>query len=217
MNREVKTEATFPEVVGESRRGHVLYARNPFMQEISIQVSERKTTISKGSIVVSSRGEKISDACIAQIVPVDKEKFVKVYVQNIAAIFDLNKSGIRMLGVLLHIVQGYPNQDQVFMSFPEATKNHAEINQKPLSRTTYDRGIGELISNDVIAESPRGAGWFYINPNLVFNGNRVTFINSYVREEAYQDEVEKLKYLTKSAKTGQFILPLSKGFDGQDD
>ena len=42
MNKELKTEATFPEVVGESRRGNVLYARNPFMQEISIQVSERK-------------------------------------------------------------------------------------------------------------------------------------------------------------------------------
>ncbi len=211
MNKELKTEATFPEVVGESRRGNVLYARNPFMQEISIQVSERKTTISKGSIVVSSRGEKIGDACIAQIVPVDKEKFVKLYVQNIAAIFELNKSGIRMLGVLLHIVQEYPQQDQVFMSHPEAAKAHAQLNDKPLSRTTFDRGISELIEHQVIAESPKGLGWFYINPNLVFNGNRVTFINSYVREEAYQDEVEKLKYLTKSAKTGQFLLPITGG------
>ncbi len=211
MNKALKTEPTFPEVVGESRRGNVLYARNPFMQEISIQVSARKTTISKGSIVVSPHGEKIGDACIAQIVPVDKEKFVKVYVQNIAAIFDLNKSGIRMLGVLLHLVQEYPNQDQVFMSHPEADKAHAQINAKPLSRTTYDRGVAELIEHDVIAESPKGLGWFYINPNLVFNGNRVTFINSYVREEAYQDEVEKLKYLTKSAKTGQFLLPITGG------
>ena len=47
---------------------------------------------------------------------------------------------------------------------------------KALSRNTFLKGLSELVSNKIIARHNR-QGWYFINPNFIFNGDRVAFSN----------------------------------------
>ena len=89
-----------------------------------------------------------------------------------------------------------------FLNLREAQRFIEQI-EESISETTYMRGINELIKKDFIAESPRGSGWFYINPDIIFNGDRVRFIQELVTTEAFKEAQKgfkkiKKKYLRKS-------------------
>ena len=50
-------------------------------------------------------------------------------------------------------------------------------NKFVLSRPTFTRGISELIKSNILARCER-AGDYFINPNFVFNGDRLLFVNA---------------------------------------
>ncbi|EFG0391728.1 hypothetical protein [Escherichia coli] len=43
-----------------------------------------------------------------------------------------------------------------------------------MSLPTFKRGLGELVKSQILAMNKR-KGFYYINPNFVFNGDRVAF------------------------------------------
>ena len=43
-----------------------------------------------------------------------------------------------------------------------------------LSTATFLRGLAELVKAQIIAKTMR-QGWYFINPNFIFNGDRVAF------------------------------------------
>ena len=51
-----------------------------------------------------------------------------------------------------------------------------------MGRSTYFKAIAELTDKLVIAESVRTNIWF-INPVLIFNGNRATFVQKIIAED----------------------------------
>ncbi|MCV5480042.1 replication/maintenance protein RepL, partial [Escherichia coli] len=56
------------------------------------------------------------------------------------------------------------------------SKNNKENKKIRLSMATFKRGINELEKASIIAKTLR-KGRYYINPNFVFNGDRIAFTN----------------------------------------
>nr|AKN38154.1 hypothetical protein [Vibrio crassostreae] len=66
---------------------------------------------------------------------------------------------------------------------------HAE--QEPplkLSAPTFLRGLSELEKSSIIAKNIR-KGWYFINPNFVFSGDRIAFTQ--IIEKASKKEKEE--------------------------
>lgn len=55
----------------------------------------------------------------------------------------------------------------------------SEDEQKLLSRSTFERGISELIKANFIAET-YVATYYFINPSYIFNGNRIAIVKEYI-------------------------------------
>ncbi len=67
------------------------------------------------------------------------------------------------------------------------------------------RGLGELLANKIIAMSDQPNLWF-INPKIVFNGDRIAFIKQYKITE----NNKKGKQLTAAFNNGEEVQSNSK-------
>ena len=68
-----------------------------------------------------------------------------------------------------------PNKDTVYLSFTGLDRN-----EKTISRSTFTRGISELVEKQFIASMP-AVGWYWVNPDFVWNGDRLAFVQEYRR------------------------------------
>lgn len=104
---------------------------------------------------------------------VDPDKFVKVFADNIGLTFDLTAAGIKAFSVLLYVVQSSIQQDEVLLD-KYVLEKFCTKHEKKLSHITFLRGLRELCEAKILAKSIR-KGWYWINPNFVFNGDRISF------------------------------------------
>ncbi|MEZ2706743.1 replication/maintenance protein RepL, partial [Escherichia coli] len=106
---------------------------------------------------------------------VDSEEFVKLFSRNIALTFELTSSGIKSLNVLIWSVQNTAIQKDVValdqLAFDDFMKENPNLK---MTLRTFQRGLSELESSKIIAKTMR-KGFYYINPNFVFNGDRIAF------------------------------------------
>ena len=110
---------------------------------------------------------------------VDGAQFVKLFTANIAMTFDLSSAGIKAFSVLLWVVQNRAlSKDEIDLdSFVLADFIEAhQASKQPLrlSLATLKRGINELEKAQIVAKTQR-QGRYFINPNFVFNGDRIAF------------------------------------------
>lgn len=149
------------------------FKKNPFMDDLVLRIRTKHLTVARGSSLIdTSTGEITGTTEVSQVVPVDGSQFVKLYVANIGAFFDLSRPGLKVFGALMHAVQARPGSDLVYMDFSDLPDDLA------ISKQTFYRGVQVLIENKFVARhvSP---GWWYVNPNLFFNGDRVKFVREY--------------------------------------
>lgn len=171
----------------KTRRGVTLYEKNPFM--VDMNTKTRRVTNKRGnmSLVSNDTGEIQSNiAGFWEAEEVDATKFVKLFVRGVKALKELTSSGTRVFEVLYLRVQDNIGKDQVFMAY-------AAIDQTltPMSAATYDRGMRELIEKSFIAASPV-QGWFWLNPDYVWNGDRLAFVKEY-RKSSGKTEQQRLE------------------------
>jgi DNA-binding GntR family transcriptional regulator len=69
----------------------------------------------------------------------------------------------------------------------EFTEAHA-TKEPPLrlSSATFLRGLAELVKAQIIAKTMR-QGWYFINPNFMFNGDRIAFTTVIERAKRNRD------------------------------
>ncbi|EJI4858805.1 replication/maintenance protein RepL [Salmonella enterica] len=159
------------------------YKENPFLKDMVIPVKDRKIQISPlgkdNNILVNQSTGEIIGTHVTTYKKVDGEQFIKLFTANIGLTFDLTSSGIKVFTVMLWAVQNRAiTKDQVDLelltleAFHEAHANDS----KPLklSESTYRRGLTELCKAQIIAKSVK-LGRYFINPNFVFNGDRIAF------------------------------------------
>ena len=179
--------------VGELNKKPV-YKQNPFLSETCIRIKNRNQMLAAKELY-DDEGN-IYDGAVCQVRAVDDEKFIKLFTVNMKAFFDLKSPGVKTLGIVFYAVQKWClASDRVTLPWAVAKELAKEIGIK-IGQSTFSKGIKELIDLGFIAQTT-SQGVYFININLIFNGNRYTFINTIVRKDSpegqrIEQEIEKL-------------------------
>jgi hypothetical protein len=120
------------------------------------------------AMIVSESGEVLAPAGFHEVVEVDQTQFVKLFVGGVKMINDLSAAGSKVFELVYKIILKAPNTDRVYL--------HHKITK--MAKTTYERGLTELISKEILYKSVL-PNLYYININYIFNGNRLAFIKEY--------------------------------------
>lgn len=161
-----------------SRRGAEKYTQNPFIGDA---VANTKTGVKRISnrqgdrmmVVSESTGEIVAPAGFWQAQEVDKSQFVKLYVNGVKALKDLTGAGTKVFELLYLEVQKNIGKDAVWLSYTMIDQEVSKI-----SRTTFFKGMKELVEKGFIAESTTQNRYF-INPDFMWNGDRLAFVKEY--------------------------------------
>jgi hypothetical protein len=106
--------------------------------------------------------------------------------------FDLSSPGIKAFSVLLWVVQNRAlSKDEVDLDVLtlEAFLKYHKDKEPPLklSPATFRRGISELEKAQIVAKTLR-QGRYFINPNFVFNGDRIAFTTLIERKDTIEEQ-----------------------------
>lgn len=178
----------------------VRYEKNPFLQNMIVPVRGQKVQLSRlgkdDTVLVNHATGEVQGTHVTTFRQVDSEQFVKLFTQNIALTFDLKAAGIKAFNVMLWILQNkaidrdvIPLDKYVLEEFLEAHNK-----RKPpvaLSIATFARGLSELEQAQIIAKHVR-PGFYYINPNFCFNGDRIAFTTLIERVDSPVEQQEML-------------------------
>ena len=71
------------------------------------------------------------------------------------------------------------------------------------------RGLTELTRSQIIARTIR-RGHYFINPNFVFNGDRIAFTTLIERDEQYNEDQQELEIWTQNLtmNTADYLQPV---------
>jgi hypothetical protein len=171
------------------------YESNPFLEGMLIPVKGKQVQLSKlgrdDNILINQATGEVLGTHVTTFKKVDGEQFVKLFTANIAMTFDLKAAGIKAFGVLLWVVQNKAlSKDEVDLDvlvLGQFTDAHSQ-NATPLrlSSATFRRGIVELEKAQIVAKTMR-QGRYFINPNFIFNGDRIAFTTVIERTKRNRD------------------------------
>jgi hypothetical protein len=172
----------------KGRKDLARYKKNPFLEGIVVSTKDKRLTVARGThLTDKATGEESMVTNIAQVKRVDDASFVKIFSGQIKLYFDLSAPGFKVFGLVLTAMQQSIGADRIFMTYEAAQKAALEMGQS-LSRSTFDRGVLNLCEKKIIALTEL-SGWFFINPAIIFSGDRARFITEYRKvsaEEARQ-------------------------------
>jgi hypothetical protein len=120
-------------------------------------------------------GEALGHTQFIRQIEVDEDKFAKVYLSQFSTFFELKPQAIRVFGYIM--TKLIPKPDMFTFLIHEALEYTAYK-----SEDSIRIGLGQLVSAKIIARGPADV-LFFINPMVVFNGDRVTFANSYIKKK----------------------------------
>jgi len=157
----------------------VRYEKNPFTKDMIIPVKGRKVQLSPlgrdNNILVDQHTGESYGTHVTTYKKVDEEQFVKLFTRNIGMTFEFTTAGIKAFSILLWCVQNKSlSKDEVFLdsfALKDFLKEHSGLQ---ISWATLKRGINEMERAKIVAKTLR-RGRYFINPNFVFNGDRVAF------------------------------------------
>lgn len=151
------------------------HKENPFLQNDIFQVKKGKSTVIAGStkkvMVDIETGETEGIALVHRYKEVDTAEFVKIFKDEIKSTFDLSKTGNKAFGYILSILP--IRSATIYLNISKMV----EYCEWKTTVSAY-QGLGELIKNKIIAPSMEPNLWF-INPSIIFNGDRYAFIKEY--------------------------------------
>lgn len=149
------------------------YTESPFMKDLTLSIRQKRLTVARGSALIDqSTGEIQGVTEVSQVIPVDETQFVKLYTANIGVFFDLSKAGLRVFCALMVAAQKHIGTDLIYLDLKVLPADCA------LSKQTFYRGLAELVENKFVAKHT-SPNWYFLNPNLFFNGDRVKFVREY--------------------------------------
>lgn len=163
------------------------YETNPFISNLEITTASKKVTISPmgcdDHVLVNQSTGEIKGTNVVTYKKVDNEEFVKLFSRNIALTFDLTSAGIKSFNVLVWSVQNTAIQKDIVALDQFALNDFLKVNDKlKMTLRTFQRGLVELEDSKIIAKTLR-KGFYYINPNFVFNGDRIAFTTMIERKK----------------------------------
>lgn len=157
----------------------IRHKNNPFLGEMWIPIGTKSVTISKigvdDNILVNQHTGEVNATHVIVRKKVDKQKFVKTFADYMAFTFDLTAAGNKALRIVMWTLQEFgQNKDLISLdkwTHEEFCNLHENLS---LSLPTFRRGLNELTNSKILAKSTR-QGYYFINPNCLFNGDRIVF------------------------------------------
>jgi hypothetical protein len=173
------------------------HEENPFMENAIREIhdhSVKKKVFVKGNKsvlnqVINDNGEIVAHSAFLRTIEVDESQFVKLYLSRFAAFYDLSKAAIKVFGYILNKCV-IPNKDIFYIDFDEA-KEFTGYSANNIIRT----GLSCLTEQGIIARSTNPYK-YYINPLVVFNGDRITFADSYIKKRKKPVKTEDTNQLS---------------------
>lgn len=162
-----------------TRRGIELYKQNPFLKGAEIATKTRRVTNKRGDMMLVNSGTGEIQTQIAgfwEAEEVDSTKFVKLFVRGVKALAELSNSGTKVFELLYLEMQNNIGKDEVHLSYTDLDEN------LKISRSTFSRGISELIEKRFIAAKPT-VGKYWVNPDFIWNGDRLAFVKEYRKKQ----------------------------------
>jgi hypothetical protein len=155
--------------------------QNPFMEEKYpiVQIKTKRITNNRGGYMVkSTTGETVSPiAGFWHAEEVDSTKFVKLYINGVKAFSDLSRAGTKVFEFLYMEIQNNIGKDKIYLNFSSIDQNLVKI-----GKATFYRGLEELVEKKFLAAS-NSVGWFWLNPDYIWNGDRLSFVKTYIKKE----------------------------------
>lgn len=159
-----------------------MHKENPFAEQALVHIGNaivsRKTmgaNKDEGAILkaIDGNGQILGNTVFMRNKTVDEEQFAKFFFAGFRAFFDLKPASIKVFGYILKQLK--PNSDE-FMFFVDEC-----IEATKYSTSTIYKSLGELCAANIIARG-KAEFLYYINPLVVFNGDRVTFATTYINK-----------------------------------
>lgn len=122
------------------------------------------------------RYENNISARIALTQKVDHETFIKVFRESIKYVAKLSRTA---QAILWYIMDNLPKNKSYVIIDNATVMDYCNFKTR---KSIWD-GIRELLEKNILARTPL-AKKFWVNPLIMFNGNRLTYANQYILEEA---------------------------------
>ena len=123
----------------------------------------------------TSTGEIIGQSVFMDIKEVDNEEFIKFFVSNFKAFWDLSKPATRVFTYIMHNVK--PNKN----TFTFILEDCMEYCQYKSKKDVF-QGLADLCAKEIIARG-RTQWQYFINPVITFNGDRLIFAKGVIRNK----------------------------------
>jgi hypothetical protein len=170
-------------------RHYPKHKENPFMKAALIKVGEhtvKKTRVQRSTNkavinqVINQDGESVGYTSFMEYIELDDDKFTKVFTDYVGYLWDLGKPATRVLTFIQ--TQLIPHKDR-FVFLVDKAEEFTKYKGKKL---IYE-GLGQLIDKEIIARTERE--WeYFINPQIIFNGNRLTMAKTFIRKQKEEDK-----------------------------
>ena len=190
------------------------YRENPFVTEGRFSIpmrhkSEVVETAGPLQIIASETGEVMDVAEIRKRKVVDTERFVKLFVGQLHAFFDLKPGTVKLLTALIDELSQarYMNGDTIYLNYNRVQEYFEKRRTKPPAKATFFSAMAEMTEKGFVAPSVDTNLWF-VNPAIFFNGDRVRFVTELRRK--------RVSAAQKLEEAGQQVLPLNHDSDETD-
>jgi hypothetical protein len=197
MRSKLKKEESKQKIKCET----VKHKTNPFLKDLVINKKSKQVRVTNGlgkedNVLINQKTGDEQQTNVVTYKQVDDAEFVKVFTANIGLTFNLKSAGIKSFNVLFWAVQNTAIQKDLVALDVLTLEDFIEANKNfKLSKATFYRGLKELVEAQIIAKSMRD-GMYFINPNFVFNGDRIAFTTIIQRksnERVLAEETKRLR------------------------
>ena len=188
--------------------------KNPFLKQAILEVDRHivhkwKNTAGSDQKAISlvidpDSGEIVGQTTFMRQIEVDEDKFTKLYLTQFQAFFDLTTAGIRVFGYVMTCMK--PKNDMIYFDRDECM----EYTKYKSVESVY-RGLTELLMAGIIARA-KNDNFYFINPLIIWNGDRARFVTEYVKKSKKKKQLEDKNQLTIDFPDGDTIF--NKNGDG---
>lgn len=165
---------------------HKKFSKNPFVenaiQEINNGIVKKyrsSTGDDKKAILQAidpKTGELLGHTTFIRQIEVDEARFTKVYLSQFSSFWNLGSQAIKVFGYIMTKLM--KSQDMFIFILDECKEHTGYKSKKPIYQ-----GLTQLVEAEIIARGPADTIYF-INPLVVFNGNRVTYAKTYFKSKS---------------------------------
>ena len=187
--------------------------KNPFLKQAIQEVDRHivhkwKNTAGSDQKAISlvidpDSGEIVGQTTFMRQIEVDEDKFTKLYLTQFQVFFDLTTAGIRVFGYVMTCMK--PKNDMIYFDRDECM----EYTKYKSVESVY-RGLTELLMAGIIARA-KNDNFYFINPLIIWNGDRARFVTEYVKKSKKKKQLEDKNQLTIDFPDGDTIFNKNEG------